>query len=85
MHIFFGDRDDVNTYDGYGDACRVMARGSDNMEFHLLKGATHGYDHPRSGAFTCCGGGTVRVEYNPEAVAETKAIIEKAVKAGWNL
>lgn len=85
VHIFFGDRDDVNTYDGYADACRNLAKRRDNMEFHWLKGATHGYDDIYSYDFVCCGGGHVRVEPNPGAVERTKTIIEKAIKAGWNL
>lgn len=85
VHIFYGDRDDVNTYEGYANACRDMASRQDNMEFHLLKGATHVYDDIYSHTFYCCGGRPVRIEPNPEAVERTKAIIEKAIKAGWNL
>lgn len=85
VHIFFGDRDDVSFYDGYGGACRRMARRQDNMEFHELKGATHAYDDIYSYAFECCGGRTVRVEPNHEAVERTRAIIEKAIRTGWNL
>ena len=85
VHIFFGDRDDVNTYDGYADACRNMASRQDNMEFHLLKGATHCYDTNFSFPLFCCGGKPVRVEPNPEAVETTKVIIRNAIKAGWNL
>ena len=84
MHIFCGDLDDIEKYEGTPSACRSLAFWRDNVEFHELKGATHAYDDLYSFKFYCCGGRLVRVEPNPEAVEKTKAIIEKAIKAGWN-
>jgi hypothetical protein len=44
VHIFFGDLDDVGRDEGYSLACQRLAGGRDPVEFHELKGATHGYD-----------------------------------------
>lgn len=85
VHIFFGDQDDVSRYDRISPACRSLAKWRDNVEFHELSGATHGYDDIYSYSFNCCKGQPVRVEPNTEAVNRTKAIIKKAIKAGWNL
>lgn len=84
VHIFFGDQDDVDRYENVVYACSSLAKSRDNVEFHTLKGATHGYDDISSYTFKCCRGGqTVHVEPNPEAVQKTRAIIEKAIKTGW--
>lgn len=83
-HIFFGDRDDVDAYEGYGRACRALAYVEPSVKFHELKGATHGYDDDYSFTFTCCLGRPVSVEPNPEAVERTKAIIERAIRTRWN-
>lgn len=85
VHIFFGDLDDVSRYERVGPACRGLAKWYENVEFHELKGATHGYDDMYSYTTECCGGRPVRVEPNPEAVERTKAIIKKAIEAAWNL
>lgn len=85
VYIFFGDLDDVARYDGYGLACSRLAGGRDPVEFHELRGATHGYDDIHSYTFECCGRRAVRVEPNHEAVEKTKAIIEKAIRARWKL
>lgn len=84
VHIFFGDRDDVDTYEGYGRACRALAEVDRSIEFHELKGATHAYDDDYSFTFHCCRGRPVRVEPNAEAVERTKTIIEKAIRSRWN-
>lgn len=87
VHIFYGDLDDVGRDEGQSFACRALAAVSwDPVEFHELEGATHAYDTtfpPHT--FQCCRNLTVRVEPNPDAVEKTKAIIEKVMKAGWNL
>jgi len=85
VHIFFGDRDDVDKYDRISPSCLSLAKWYDNVEFHELSGATHGYDDIHSYTFQCCKGQSVHVKPNPEAVEKTKAIIEKVIKAGWNL
>lgn len=85
VHIFFGDQDEVDRYERVGSACKSLEKWRDNVEFHELSGATHGYDDIHAYTFTCCKGQTVRVEPNPGAVEKTKAIIEKVIKAGWNL
>ena len=84
-HIFYGDLDDIEEYAGALSACRNLAIWRDNVEFHLLKGATHAYDDNRMFNFYCCGGRPVSVMPNPKAVEKTRAIIEKAIKAAWNL
>ncbi len=84
VHIFFGDKDDVARVDGLWDACRSTAQWYDNVFYHDMKGATHGYDFGRSFGFICCSPTTiVRVESNEDAVALTKSIIEKAMRARW--
>jgi dienelactone hydrolase len=84
VHIFYGDRDDVTTYDGFAIACKSLAKSRDNVEYHELEGATHAYDTAfRPHTFQCCGNRTVDVVPNPDAVARTQAIIEKAVRAKW--
>lgn len=85
VHIFFGDRDDVTRYEGYGAACRALAYVSRNTEFHELKGATHAYDDDYAFTFHCCRGRPVQVEPNPGAVEQTRAIIETAIRARWKL
>lgn len=84
VHIFFGDRDDVDTYEGYGRACRALAEVDRSIEFHELTGATHAYDDDYSFTFRCCRGRPVRVEPNAEAVERTKTVIEKAIRSRWN-
>lgn len=83
VHIFFGDLDDVARYEGYSLACLRLAGGRDPVEFHELKGATHGYDDLHSYTFECCGRRTVRVEPNPDALERTRKIIGTAMRAGW--
>jgi len=85
VHIFYGDRDDIETYDGTLSACRGLARRRRDVTFHLLKGATHAYDDTRFFTFQCCGGRPVSVDPNPRAVEETRAIIAEAIKAKWQL
>jgi len=85
VHIFYGDLDDIEKYEGTLSACRGLAKWRDNVEFHELNGATHAYDDLYHFTFYCCKGRPVLVDPNPEAVKMTKAIIEKAIKAGWNL
>lgn len=85
VHIFFGDRDDIDRYDGYGPACRRLAYVSRGIEFHELKGATHAYDDEFASIFYCCQGRPVLVEPNPGAVEQTRAIIERAIRARWKL
>lgn len=85
VHIFYGGLDDVEGYEGYSSACRSLAKWSKNVKFHLLKGATHGYDDIYPYSFYCCGNRPVRVESNPEAVEKTKVIIEKAIRERWTL
>jgi len=85
VHIFFGDRDDIETYDGTMSACRSLARWRRNVAFHLLQGATHAYDDTQFLTFYCCGGRPVSVDPNPRAVEETQAIIAKAIKTKWQL
>lgn len=85
VHIFYGDLDDIEEYDGTLSACRNLAKWKDNVKFHLLYGATHCYDDTKIFSFYCCGGKQVSVMPNPKAVEKTKAIIEKAIKPGWNL
>ncbi|HJO74645.1 MAG: hypothetical protein QGI42_02275 [Rhodospirillales bacterium] len=84
VHIFFGDKDDVGLVDGLLDACYSTARWNDSVFYHELKDTTHGYDYERGSAFTCCNPVTkVRVERNEDAVAYTKSVIEKAIRARW--
>ena len=85
VHIFFGDLDDVGRDEGYSLACQRLAGGRDPVEFHELKGATHGYDDLFSYTFTYGMGRIARVEPNPDAVERTKSIIAKAIRAGWGL
>jgi len=85
VHIFFGDRDDVDRYESSGSACRRLAYVSRSIEFHELKGATHGYDDEYALTFYCCGGRAVRVEPNRDAVERTRAIIETAIRTRWKL
>ena len=85
VHIFYGDRDDIETYDGTLSACRSLARWRRNIAFHLLKGATHAYDDTQFFTFHCCGGKPVSVDPNPKAVEETRAIITEAIKTKWQL
>jgi hypothetical protein len=68
-------------------ACRQLATWKDNVTSHLLKGATHGFDDNISSPFTfeCCGGQTVHVVPNLEAVEKTKNVIYKAIKGVWNI
>lgn len=84
VHIFFGDKDDVALVDDLWQACRSTAYWNDNVFYHSLKDATHGYDDERGASFTCCSPPTkVRVELNEDAVAATKSVIEKAIQARW--
>ncbi|OGL29918.1 MAG: hypothetical protein A3G44_08380 [Candidatus Rokubacteria bacterium RIFCSPLOWO2_12_FULL_73_47] len=85
VHIFFGDLDDVGRDEGYSHACSGLARGRDPVEFHELKGATHGYDDVFSYTFTYGRARIARVEPNPDAVERTKSIIAKAIRARWDL
>jgi dienelactone hydrolase len=84
VHIFFGDRDDIESYDGVATACRRLAHVGPGIDFHELRGATHAYDDVFASTFYCCGGRPVQVEPNPAAVEETRAIIEKAIRTRWN-
>jgi dienelactone hydrolase len=83
VHIFFGDRDDIERYEGYSTACRSLAWLARNVEFHELRGATHAYDDDYVFTFYCCRGRPVQVEPSPGAVEQTRAIIEKAIRARW--
>ncbi len=84
VHIFFGDKDDAAMADDLWQACRSTAQWNDNVFYHSLKDATHGYDDERGAAFTCCSPPTrVRVEPNEDAVAATRSVIEKAIQARW--
>ena len=84
VHIFFGDKDDVGNADKYLTACRGTARQNENVSYHHLPGATHGYDEPHSYTFGCCKPRiTVQVQPNSEAVAATREVIEKAIKGRW--
>lgn len=86
VHIFYGDSDDVEKYTGYRSACRSLARSRDNIEFHLLKGAEHGYDDDVFPfTFYITNGQPCEVKYSAEAVEKTKSVIEKTIKAAWNL
>ena len=85
VHIFFGDRDDVERYEGYGTACRALAYVTRSIEFHELKGATHGYDDEYALTFYCCRSRPVQVEPSRDAVEQTRAIIETAIRTRWKL
>jgi dienelactone hydrolase len=85
VHIFFGDRDDVDRYEGYGTACRALAHVTRNIEFHALKGATHAYDDDRAFTFHCCRGRPVQVEPSRDGVEQTRAVIETAIRTRWKL
>ena len=85
MHIFFGDEDDVARADRLWDACRSTARWNDNVSYHNLQGATHGYDDPYGGAFSCCNPPVyVQVVRDDEAVAVTRNVIVKAMQNRWD-
>lgn len=83
VHIFFGDRDDIERYEGQATACRALAHVTRNIEFHELKGATHAYDDDRAFTFPCCRGRSVQVEPSRDAVEQTRAIIEQAIRTRW--
>ncbi len=86
IFIFFGDEDDIGPADGLFEACRDLANREDNVTYHELKGATHGYDDTMGQFFWCCRPPLkVRVSPNPEAVAITRDIILKAIKDRWKL
>jgi len=84
VHIFFGDKDDVGKADSLFSACRSTAKWNENVSYHGLTGATHGYDEPDSYSFGCCNPRvTVQVEPSSEAVATTRTVIEKAIQGRW--
>ena len=83
VHVFFGDRDDVERWEGYSSACRSLAYVARNVEFHELKGATHAYDDDYAFTFYCCRGRPVQVEPSRNAVEQTRAIIEKVIRTRW--
>ena len=84
IHIFFGDKDDVAAVDGLFGACRSLGRSEDNVTYHEIKGATHGYDDSIGQYFYCCNPSTrVHVSPNPEAVAITRDVIRAAIKGRW--
>jgi dienelactone hydrolase len=55
VHIFYGDLDDINRYDRTNSACKGLAKSSNNVKFHELRGATHCYDFISSATIYCCG------------------------------
>jgi hypothetical protein len=85
VHIFFGDRDDINGYERYNAACRALAYVSRGIEYHEVKGATHAYDDEYTFTFYCCRGRPVQVEPSPGAVEQTRAVIETAIRTRWKL
>lgn len=86
IDIFFGDKDDVGSVEGLLGACRSLGRSQDNVTYHEIPGATHGYDDIYGYSFGCCNPYIrVRVSPNPEAVAYTRKVILGAVNGRWTL
>lgn len=85
IHIFFGDDDDVGNVEGLLRACRSLGKWQDNVTYHQIKGATHGYDDIYGYTFSCCRPRLeVLVRPNKEAVEITRGVIEKALSTRWN-
>lgn len=86
IHIFFGDKDIIGSAEGLFEACQDLARWRDNVTYHGIKGATHGYDDTMGQWFRCCRPSIkVQVTPNPEAVAITRKVIWAAIKDRWKL
>ena len=84
-YVFYGDLDEWGNYKGTRQSCRKMTDRYANSSFIALKGAHHGYDGGSAGSFKCCGGNTFKYAPNPKALARTKSIILKAIRAEWRV
>jgi dienelactone hydrolase len=85
VHIFFGDKDDVARADSLWGACRSTAKWNDNVTYHALSGATHGYDDDFGYSFSCCRPPVkVSVVPNEDAVKATRTAIAQAIRSRWN-
>ena len=87
IHIFYGELDQSGKGPGgFFYACQGTAYYYDNVEFHELKGAHHGFDDRVAGSANIPGTSiTFTMEPNPEALEETRAIIWRVLKEGWGL
>lgn len=87
VHIFYGTADESGKGPGgFFQACLDESRDMENVEFHEMPGAHHGYDDVHSYTFTLpVTNDLVHVTPNPQAVEKTKQIIWKAMKKAWGL
>lgn len=81
VHVFYGDLDTWGNRKGIRNSCERMTRHHDNTEFHLFKGAHHGYDGFTSGTYNK----HIYKQPSPSAVKEIKEIILKSITEKWEL
>ena len=82
--IFYGDLDDWGDYRGIRSSCESTANWHDNVTFHLLKGAEHGYDGDSYDEHRINGRTFISLP-NKDAVNITKKVILKSLKEKWGL
>ena len=87
VHIFYGTADQAGKPPfGFFQACLEKSREMENVAFHAMPGAHHGFDDEYAYTFTTPESKTIiQAKPNPAAVKKTKEIILKAIKEGWGL